>query len=338
MSGLDIGIDLGTTKTIIYKDGEGEILREPSIVAINTRDDSVMAVGEEAYRMLGRTPDYIRAEYPINDGVISDHILTGILIKECLRRASDNFLVKHRVIICVPSAITDVEKRTVIEVVVNAGGRKVYLIDEPIAAAIGAGIDITQANGAMVVDIGGGTTNIAVISMSGIVVSRCVKLAGNKLDDDLVKYILFKYKLLIGNKMATQLKHEIASTFIPSSEVTAVIKGRNVVTNLPQRLELSQSDIYECVAEFGEIIVDNIRAVLEKTPPELISDIYENGIVLTGGGSLLGGLHELIEERTHVKTYIAENPIECVSIGTGKAFKYIDILQNGFSSESTLKY
>lgn len=338
MGSLDIGVDLGTTKIIIYKEGEGEILREPAIVAVNTKDDTVLAVGEEAYRMLGRTPGYIRAEYPLSDGVISDHVLTEVLIKDCLKRACNSFLVKHRVIICVPSSITDVEKRTVIEVVVNAGGRKVYLIEEPIAAAIGAGIDIEKANGSLIVDIGGGTTDIAVISMSGVVQSKSIKVAGNKLDEEIIKFFAVKYKLSIGKKMATQIKQEIGNVFHPSHDITTEIKGRNLLTGYPQKIEVSQVDIYECIIPFAETIIESIKWVLERTPPELISDIYENGIVMTGGGSLLGGLAQLVQQHTNVKTKIAENPIECVSIGTGKAFRYIDILQAGFSSEATQKY
>lgn len=337
MGSLDIGIDLGTTKIIIYKDGVGEILREPSVVTVNTRDDSVVAVGTEALRMLGRTPGYIKVVFPLSGGVISDHVLTEILVKECLQRASNNFLVKHRVIICVPSSITDVEKRTLVEVVVNAGGRKVYLIEEPIAAAIGAGIDISQPNGSLVVDIGGGTTDIAVVSLNGVVVSKSIKFAGDRVDEDIIKFFSAKYKLSIGKKMAEQLKKEIANVFVPSPDIQTDVKGRNLLTVYPQKITVSQSELYECVLPFGEAIVEAIMQVLEKTPPELISDIYENGIILTGGGALIGGLAELIEEHTRVKTSVAENPVECVSIGTGKAFNFIDSLQTGFTSETTYK-
>lgn len=337
MSALDIGVDLGTTKIIIYKEGEGEILREPSIVAINTKDDKVIAVGDEAYRMLGRTPGYIKAEYPLSDGVISNHVLTEILIKDCLKRACSSFLVKHRVVICIPSATTDVEKRTLTEVVINAGGRKVYLIEEPIAAAIGAGIDITKANGSMIVDIGGGTTDIAVVSLCGIVGSKSIKFAGDRLDNELVKYFALKYKLSIGKKMASQVKVNIGNIFNPSNERTTEIRGRNLLTGLPQKIEVSETDIYDCLVPFGEMMVDNIRWVMERTPPELVSDIYENGIVMTGGGSLLGGLTEYIQDKTKVKTILAENPVECVSIGTGKAFDYIDDFQTGFTSEATYR-
>lgn len=338
MGALDIGIDLGTTKIIIYKEGEGEILREPAIVAVNTRDNSVIAVGTEALAMLGRTPGYINAEYPLSDGVISNHLLTEVLIKDCLKKACSSFLVKHRVIICVPSAITDVEKRALIEVVINAGGRKVYLIEEPIAAAIGAGIDITQPNGWLIVDIGGGTTDIAVTSLSGVVLSSSVKFAGDKVDNEIIKLFSVKYKLSIGKKMATHIKESIGNIFNPSSDVTTEVKGRNLLTGYPEKITIRQTDIYEALLPFGELIVESVKHVLEKTPPELVSDIFTNGIIMTGGGSMLGGLAELIQQCTNVKTKLADNPIECVSIGTGKAFNYIDILQSGFSSESTYKF
>lgn len=338
MGALDIGIDLGTTKIIIYKEGDGEILREPAVVAVNTKDDSVIAVGGEALRMLGRTPGYIRAEYPLADGVISDHVLTEVLLKECIKRACDSFLVKHRVIICVPSSVTDVEKRAVIEAVVNAGGRKVYLIEEPIAAAIGAGIDITKPNGSLIVDIGGGTTDVAVVSLSGIVVSCSVKSAGDQIDQEIIKLMATRYKLSIGKKMAEQVKRAIANVFDPSPDITTSVRGRNLLTAYPQEITLSETEIYEAIAPFGEMVVDAVKRVLDKTPPELVSDIYENGITMTGGGSLLKGTQALLEREIHVKCNLAEQPVECVSIGTGKAFNYIDSLQTGFSSEPTYKY
>lgn len=337
MSALDIGIDLGTTKIIIYKAGVGEILREPAVVAVNTKDDSIIAVGEEALRMLGRTPGYIRAEYPLSDGVISDHAMTEVMLKECIRRACNSFLVKHRVIICVPSSATDVEKRAVIEAVVNSGGRKVYLIEEPIAAAIGAGVDISKPNGSLIVDIGGGTTDVAVTSLSGIVLSQSMKFAGNKLDEEIAKLVGVKYKLSIGRRMAEKIKREAGTVYAPDPEITAQVKGRNLLTAYPQQISVSQQDIYEAISPFGDMVVDMVKQVLDKTPPELVSDIYENGIILTGGGALLKGLPELLASQIHVKVRRAEHPVECVSIGTGKAFDYIDTLQTGFSAESTYK-
>jgi len=337
MSALDIGIDLGTTKIIIYKSGVGEILREPAVVAVNTKDDGIIAVGDEALRMLGRTPGYIRAEYPLSDGVISDHAMTEVMLKECIRRACNSFLVKHRVIICVPSSATDVEKRAVIEAVVNSGGRKVYLIEEPIAAAIGAGVDISKPNGSLIVDIGGGTTDVAVTSLSGIVLSQSMKFAGNKLDEEIAKLICVKYKLSIGRRMAEKIKREAGTVYAPDAGITAQVKGRNLLTAYPQQISVSQQDIYEAVSPFGDMVADMVKQVLDKTPPELVSDIYENGIILTGGGALLQGLPEFLASRIHVNVRRAEHPVECVSIGTGKAFDYIDTLQTGFSAESTYK-
>ena len=334
MSSLDIGIDLGTTKIIIYKPEEGEILREPAVVAVNTNDNSLIAIGSEALRMLGRTPGYIKAEYPLRDGVISDHVMTETMLKEFIRRACSSFLVKHRVIICVPSSITDVERRAVVESVINAGGRQVYLIEEPIAAAIGAGIDISKPNGNLIVDIGGGTSDVAVTSLSGVVLSQSIRYAGNKIDDEIIKLMAIKYKLSIGKKMAEQLKKEIGCLYRPSTEITAKVKGRNLLSCYPQMLTLSESDIADAITPFGELIVEGIKQVLDRTPPELTGDIIGNGIVLTGGGALLKGLPELLEAEIGVRVNIAENPVECVSIGTGKAFQYIDILQTGFSSET----
>lgn len=335
MSSLDIGIDLGTTKTIIHKEDEGVILSEPSIVAIDTNDDTIIAVGKAALAMFERTPPNINVVYPLNDGVISNHILTEVLIKEFLKRACSNYLVKHRVIICTPSSITNVEKRTLVEVVVNSGGRKVYLIEEPIAAAIGCNIDISEASGNLIVDIGGGTTDIAVLSLMGVVVSHSIKYAGNKVDDEIVKLFSTKYKMSIGRKMAEMVKIQVGNLFNPSSEVTAQVKGRNLLTGLPYMITVNEHDIYEALMPFGETIVGSIKFVLERTPPELIGDIYMHGIVLTGGGALIKGLPELISQCTNVKVVVADSPIECVARGTSGAFKYIGMMESGFSSEST---
>ncbi len=334
MGSLDIGIDLGTTKIIIHKAGAGVLLHEPAVVAINTKDNSIIAVGEEALRMLGRTPGYIVAEFPLRDGVISDHVMTEILLKHCIKRACDSLIIKHRVIICVPSEITDVEKRAVVEAVVNAGGRKVFLIDEPIAAAIGAGIDISKPKGNMVIDIGGGTTDIAVISLCGVVVSQSIKFAGDKVDEEIIKYISSKFKISIGKKMAEQVKKEVGNLYKPSHDIKTSVKGRNLLTCYPQLVTVSECDIYEAVEEFGEMIVEEIKKVLDQTPPELASDIIETGILLTGGTSLMKGIAKLIEERTGVKTTVADDPIGCVSRGTSLAFDYVDILQTGFTSET----
>lgn len=337
MGALDIGIDLGTTKTIIYTENNGIILAEPSIVAIDTKEDIVIAVGQKALDMFERTPPNITVTYPLTDGVVSNHILTEVLLKEFLKKACGSNLIKHRVVICIPSLITNVERRTLVEVVVNAGGRKVYLIEEPIAAAIGCGADITRANGILIVDIGGGTVDIAVLSMLGIVVSHSTKFAGNKTTDEIVKLVSSRYKLQIGHKMAEKVKLEIGNVFNPSSNNYTSVKGRNLLTGLPSKIEINENDIYEAVQIFGQEIVGAIRFVLEKTPPELIGDIKENGIMLTGGGSLMRGLKELIEQCVNVAVIIADDPIECVARGTSKAFDYIGRMENGFTLESNYK-
>lgn len=337
LGSLDIGIDLGTTKIIIYKGKEGEILREPAIVAVNTRTDEIIAVGERALSMLGKTPGYMRVEFPMADGVISDHNMISYLLKDCIKRACDSFLVKHRVIVCVPSIITDIEKRAIIEAVINAGGRKVFLIEEPIAAAIGAGIDVSKPNGIMVVDVGGGTADVAVISLGSVVVSNSIKFAGNKIDSELIKYLAATYKLSIGQKMAQKIKCEIGNVYDPSSSVKTVVKGRNMLTSYPQEIELSEKDVVTAILPFAETLAASVKSVLERTPPELSGDIIHNGILLTGGGSLLKGLCSYIADETGLEVTLAENPIECVSRGTGHAFEYIGVLQDGFSGDGMRK-
>ena len=324
MGALDIGIDLGTTKVIIYKSDEGELLREPAVVAVNTQDESLIAAGKDALAMLGRTPGYIRAVYPMENGVISDHQLTEMMLKDFLQRACSSFLVKHRFVVCVPSSITEVERRAVVRTVVHAGGRKVYLIDEPIAAAIGAGINVSEARGALLVDIGGGTTDVAVISMGGVVLSESVRYGGNRIDEDIIKLMQQKYHLSIGKKMAEQLKQEIGTLWEPSHTKTAVAKGRNLLNIYPQKLTVSEMDIHDAIVPFGEM---RVAAV-----------IYEDGILMTGGGSLLRGAAEIIEQETGIKTRVCENAVECVSIGTGKAFDYLEILQTGFGEELTYNH
>ena len=338
MPGMDIGIDLGTTTVEIYMSGKGIVLKEPSVVAVNTKTDEILAVGEEAYRMLGRTPSYINAIRPLKDGVISDHEMTEFMIKDFLKKVCGSLMIKPRVSICVPSAITDVESRAVTQAAVSAGARKVYLLEEPIAAAIGAGIDISQPNGQMVVDIGGGTTDVAVISLSGVVVSRSLRVAGNHFEEEIIRYLLNTYKVLIGERMAEKIKIEIGCVFNPDKNVTAEIKGRHQLKGLPQRVTVSQAELYEPLKNQAMKIVEVIKSVLDVTPPELGGDIYTNGIVLTGGGSLIQGLPALIDSETRVKVRIADDPMDCVAIGTGKSFDYLDNLQQGFSDMVTYSH
>ncbi len=338
MSSIDIGIDLGTANTIITIGGKGIVVNEPSVVAYDKKKKQVLAVGEEAYRMIGRTPEYIVAVKPLADGVISDNLMAEAMISEFIRKVSGSMLLKPRIIICVPSSVTDVESRAVVEAALSAGARKVYIIEEPIAALLGAGIDISKPNGYMVVDIGGGTADVAVVSFNGIVKSESIKVAGNKFDDAIIRYVSQKYKLLIGEKMAESIKKSITNVYNAKGERTMQIKGRHLLKGLPVTMEMSDLDAAEAVAELVMEIIDEIKAVLEVTPPELIGDIHENGIVLTGGGALLGGLDKAITQETKVKCYVADDPLECVAKGVSAAFALSDELLDGFEKISLYKY
>lgn len=321
----DLGIDLGTASVLVYAKGKGIILQEPSVVAINKNNNKVLAVGEEARRMIGRTPGNIVAVRPLRDGVISDYDITEKMLKEFIKKAYGNSkITSPKVMVCVPSQATEVEKRAVIDAARNSGAKKVHLIDEPLAAAIGAGLDITKPSGSMVVDIGGGTTDIAVISLGGIVVRASIKVAGDTFDEAIIKYVRNKYKIMIGEKTAETLKISIGSAFNGSKDDKASIKGRNLITGLPDEIYVSSEEINEALKESVNLIVDNVKIVLEKTPPELAADIIEHGILMTGGGALLDGLDKLIEHETGVNVEVAENAIEAVAIGTGKVLSYLD--------------
>lgn len=338
MSSIDIGIDLGTANTIITLGGKGIVVDEPSVVAYDKKKKQVLAVGADAYKMLGRTPEYIVAVKPLADGVISDNVMTEAMICEFIRKVSGSMLLKPRVVICVPSSVTDVECRAVVEAALSAGARKVYLIQEPIAALLGAGVDISKPNGTMVVDIGGGTADVAVVSFNGIVQSKSVKVAGNKFDDAIVKYISHKYKILIGEKTAENIKKELANVFNPTGDKTMTIKGRHLIKGLPVIETINDLDVANAVEELVVEIVDSVKAVLEVTPPELVGDIHQNGIVLTGGGALLGGLADVISRETRVPCYVAENALKCVAKGVSKAFELSEDLLDGFEKISLYRY
>lgn len=327
---LDIGIDLGTANIIITIAGKGIVLNEPSVVAYDKKKKAVVAVGTEAYKMIGRTPEYIIAVRPLKDGVISDNDMTQAMIKEFIGIVNGGFMVKPRIIMCVPSSVTDVERRAVVEAALSAGARKVFLIEEPIAALIGAGVDISRPNGTMVVDIGGGTSDVAIASFNGIVQSRSVKMAGNKFDAAIIRHITQKYKILIGEKTAEKAKIEIADVFKPSGLKKMVVRGRNLLKGLPESIEISDIDIYEALFENAMEIVEQIKLVLESTPPELVGDILCNGILLTGGGALLGGLSALITDRVGAPCFMADKPIECVARGVDAAFGLSESLLDGF--------
>lgn len=337
-SAIDIGIDLGTSTVIIYQKGKGIILKEPSVVAADTRTGAVISAGDEAFQMLGRTPDRIRAIRPLADGVISDYELCEKMIQLFLKKTCGKGLLKPRVALCVPSGITDVESRAVVEAAVSAGARKVYLIEEPVAAAIGANIDIEKPQGNMIVDIGGGTADIAVLSLSGIVQKVSLKTGGKKFDEAIVRYIRDTYGVLIGEKMAEKIKIEVGSVAPDAEDKAAVYKGRNLRTGLPCKGEVSRLELRECLTELAEQIIGGAQSVMEKTPPELVGDILMSGVVLTGGGSKLHGLDELMALRLETQARLAPEPEECVAIGTGRSFEYLGKLSDGFITSATYRH
>ena len=338
--GMDIGIDLGTATVLVYVKGKGIVLREPSVVAIDKNTDRILAVGEEARKMLGRTPGNIVAIRPLREGVISDYHVTEKMLKHFINKvcARGFFrLFRPRVMICVPSGVTEVEKRAVEDAAMQAGARKTYLIEEPIAAAIGAGIDIAKACGSMVVDIGGGTSDIAVISLGGTVVSTSIKIAGDKFDEAIVRYMRKKHNIMIGERSAEDLKINVGTVYPRSQEVTMEIRGRNLVSGLPKTLKVSSWEMLEALEEPVSAIVEAVHSVLERTPPELASDISDRGIVMTGGGSLVYGFDKLLREKTGINVIIADEAVSCVALGTGKALEDLDLLK-GNSLTDTAGY
>lgn len=335
--GLDIGIDLGTASVLVYVKGKGIVLREPSVVAIDKNTDRMLAVGEEARKMLGRTPGNIVAIRPLRDGVISDYHITEKMLKHFINKVySRNFfkLVKPRVMICVPSGVTEVEKRAVEDAAVQAGARKTYLIEEPIAAAIGAGIDITKACGSMVVDVGGGTTDIAVISLGGTVVSSSIKVAGDKFDEAIVRHMRKKHGIMIGERSAEELKINVGTVFPRQKEVSMDVRGRNLVSGLPKTINVTSTELMEALEEPVSSIIEAVHSVLERTPPELAADISDRGIVMTGGGSLVYGLDKLLEEKTGINVIIADDAVSCVAMGTGKTLDNLDYLKGNSLSDN----
>lgn len=338
--GQDIGIDLGTATILVYIKGKGIVLREPSVVAIDKNTNKILAVGEEARRMLGRTPGNIVAIRPLRDGVISDYDITEKMLKYFLNKVLGNRLlklIKPRLMVCVPSGVTEVERRAVIDAAIQAGARKIYLIEEPIAAAIGAGIDISKACGSMVVDIGGGTTDIAVISLGGIVVSTSIKIAGDKFDEAIVRYMRKKHNIMIGERTAEELKINIGTVYPRVQEVTMDVRGRNLITGLPKTITVTSTEIMEALEEPISAVVEAVHTVLERTPPELAADIGDRGIIMTGGGCLIYGLDKLIQKETGINVIIAEDAVSCVAIGTGKALDSIEEIEFSYASEAKIK-
>lgn len=334
---MDIGIDLGTANVMILVGNKGVVLNEPSVVAFNKKINEVIAVGADAYKMIGRTPEYITVVRPLSDGVISDHKMTEKMIMAFIEKVTGKQLLMPNIVMCIPSAITDVESRAVIEAAKIAGARQVYLIEEPVAAIMGAGVDISTPDGNMVVDIGGGTTDIAVVSMYGVVSKLSIKVAGDKLNRAIVKYVSSRYRVLIGEKTAENAKIAAANVYSPDGSRTIVVKGRHLVRGLPEQIELTDYDIYEAIIDSVQEMIDGVKTVSERTPPELVGDIYQHGIYLTGGGALLGGLDKLMSYQLGVKCNIAEDPMSCVARGTKSAFKNLDKLLDGFEHVSMYK-
>ncbi|MBA2871213.1 rod shape-determining protein MreB [Anoxybacillus calidus] len=325
MFARDIGIDLGTANVLIYVKGKGIVLNEPSVVAIDKNTNKVLAVGEEARRMVGRTPGNIVAIRPLKDGVIADFDITEAMLKHFLNKLNlKGFLAKPRILICCPTNITSVERKAIKEAAEKSGGKKVYLEEEPKVAAIGAGMDIFQPSGNMVVDIGGGTTDIAVLSMGDIVTASSIKMAGDKFDMEILNYIKREYKLLIGERTAEDIKIKVATVFPGARDEEIDIRGRDLVTGLPRTITVRSKEIEKALRESVAVIVQAAKSVLERTPPELSADIIDRGIILTGGGALLHGMDQLLAEELKVPVLVAENPMDCVAIGTGIMLDNID--------------
>lgn len=333
----DMGIDLGTANTLVFIKGKGIVIREPSVVAIQANTKEVLAVGEEAKRMIGRTPGHIIAIRPLKDGVIADFDITQNMLKYFIRKATQKrSIFQPRVVVCVPSGVTEVEKRAVEEATIHAGARDAYLIEEPMAAAIGAGLPVQEPTGSMIVDIGGGTTEVAIISLGGIVTSKSIRIGGDELDESIVYYIKKEYNLMIGERTAEEVKIFIGSADVKDKESKMQIRGRDLISGLPKTIEVTSTEIHEALKEPISNIIDAIKFTLEKTPPELASDIMELGIMLTGGGALLDGIDRLIKKETGMPVHIAENPLDCVALGTGKALDSIEILKKTISNNKRL--
>ena len=329
MPGSDIGIDLGTATILVNIKGKGIVLKEPSVIAVDKETDRIVAIGTEARKMLGRTPGNIVAVRPMRNGVISNYDLTEQMLKYFIHKVGVHFLFRPRIMVCVPSLITEVEERAVLDAATQSVARKSYLIEEPVAAAIGAGIDITLPCGNMVVDIGGGTTDIAVLSLKDIAVSTSIKVAGDVFDESIVKYIRRKYSILVGERTAENIKMKIGCVYPREEKLSMQVKGRSLLSGLPSVFELTSDEILEALKEPAQQIYDAVHSVLERTPPELIGDISTNGIVLTGGGSLVYGMDKYISKLSGIPARVADDPVCCVAKGTGKALENLSVLQDG---------
>lgn len=335
--GKDIGIDLGTATVLVYVKGRGIVIKEPSVVAVDINTDRILKVGREAQAMLGRTPGNIMAIRPLREGVISQYEYTLKMLQYFIKKACGTTFFKPRVIICVPSGITEVEERAVVAAASNAGAKNTYLVEEPVAAAVGAGIDITMPNGNMVVDIGGGTTDIAVISLGGVVVSESIKVAGDRFDDAIIRYVKRRHNVLIGERTAEQIKVRIGSVWARDEQRYIDVKGRCLLQGLPRGIRLYSHEMMEALEEPITQVVEAVCSVVERTPPELVGDILNNGIVMTGGGSLIYGLDKLIANVTGIKTRVADKAVSCVAIGTGKYLDNISVIPEGVVNLSKIR-
>ena len=327
----DLGIDLGTTNVLVYVDGKGVVIREPSVVAMDKNSGKILQVGSAARNMLGRTPGNVVAMRPLKDGVISDHEMTVKMLQALFRKAikTSIFNPKPRVVVCVPSGVTEVEERSVINAAIEAGARRVYLIEEPLAAALGAGLDITGPNGHMVVDIGGGTTDVAVLSLNGVAVSSSLKLAGDAFDEAIARYVRRKHGVVIGQVTAEDIKIQIGCVYPRPQDISMLVKGRDTKTGMPRELTLLSSEIFEVLRRPARQIADEVLSVLEETSPELVGDIAENGIILTGGGSQVWGMDKMLSERTGIACSLADDPDSCVAYGCGKSLSWINHMPEG---------
>ena len=339
--GQEIGVDLGTATVLIYVKGKGILLREPSVIAMVRDTGEVKAVGEEAYRMLGRTPGNIVAVRPMRDGVIADYDLTEKMLQAFVRKvlSGPSRLFKPQVMVCVPSGVTEVERRAVLQATREVGARKAFLIEEPLAAAIGAGVKIAEPTGSMIVDIGGGTTDIAIISLGGIVVSESLRIAGNEFDESIIRYIRQKENLLIGDRTAEEVKRKVGAAMVRNADdnLDIEVRGRDLINGLPKSITVTTEDIVEALKEPIQKIADGVRRVLEQAPPELVSDVIDRGIIMTGGGSLLRNFDELLRQTTGIPVMIAENAMDSVALGTGQALDMIHVLQDALISDNFLR-
>lgn len=325
----DLGIDLGTANVLVYAEGKGIVLREPSVVAIDKNSGKVLQVGAAARNMLGRTPGNVVAVRPLRDGVISDYEMTEKMLAEFMKKIIRYSLVKPRVVVCVPSGVTEVEERAVIQATMEAGARRVYLIEEPFAAGLGAGLDLSKPNGYMVVDIGGGTTDIAVLSLNDLAASSSIKIAGDTFDETIITYLRRRQGLLIGANTAEEIKITIGSVVERPEEMSMTVKGRDLKTGLPREVLVTSSELLEVLRRPARFIVEEILSVLEQSSPELVADISQNGIILTGGGSQIWGMDRMISERTEIPCMVADDPESCVALGCGKSLQWINSMQEG---------